>query len=47
MALKFILVLPPKLAQAFQVPQLLTALAGGVIAIIVHKALPEQYRRSL
>ncbi|MGB9662414.1 MAG: ECF transporter S component [Moorellaceae bacterium] len=43
--LKFILVLPPKLAQAFQVPQLLTALAGGVIALLVHKALPERYKR--
>ncbi|AOQ22817.1 hypothetical protein MTAT_29020 [Moorella thermoacetica] len=47
LALKFILVLPPKLAQAFQIPQLFTALAGGVIAVIVHKALPEQYKRPL
>ncbi|MGI9862833.1 hypothetical protein SDD30_15755 [Moorella naiadis] len=45
LALKFILVLPPKLAHAFQIPQLLTALAGGVIAVIVHKALPEQERK--
>jgi zinc transporter ZupT len=37
--------LPPKIATAFTLPQLYTALAGGVVALVVHQLLPEQYKR--
>lgn len=44
-AIKFLLNFPPKIAQAFQLPQLLTALAGGAIAIFVYRLIPEQYKK--
>jgi len=38
-AVRFIVSVPPKIAQMMQVPQLVTALAGGAIAIILSEIL--------
>ncbi|MGI6486167.1 MAG: hypothetical protein ACOX15_07710 [Tepidanaerobacteraceae bacterium] len=38
-AVRLIVSVPPPVAQAMQVPQLYTAILGGIIAIIVEKAL--------
>lgn len=35
----YLVSVPPPVAKAMQFPQLLTALAGGVIAIVVERAL--------
>jgi hypothetical protein len=41
----YVLNLPPKLAQAFQIPQLYTAFAGGAFALFIYRMLPVQYRK--
>jgi len=38
-AVRFIVSVPPPVAQAMQVPQLYTAILGGVVAIVVEKVL--------
>jgi hypothetical protein len=38
-AVRFVVAVPPKIAQMMQVPQLITALAGGVIAILLSEIL--------
>jgi len=45
MAINFLFSFPPQLAKAFQLPQLFTALAGGIIAMVVYKMLPAQYKK--
>lgn len=45
LAINFLFTFPPRLAQAFQLPQLITALVGGVIALAVYRMLPLQYKR--
>lgn len=40
-AVNFIIQVPPKVAQALSFPQLVTALTGGVIAIIILRYLPK------
>jgi len=41
LAVNFIIQVPPKVAQALSFPQLVTALTGGVIAIIILRYLPK------
>ena len=41
LAVNFIIQVPPKVAQALSFPQLITALIGGVIAVMILKYLPE------
>ena len=38
-AVRFFVQAPPKMVQAMQVPQLITALTGGAIALVVASAL--------
>jgi hypothetical protein len=38
-AVRFVVAVPPKIAQMMQVPQLMTALAGGAIAILLSEIL--------
>jgi hypothetical protein len=38
-AVKFVVEVPPKIAQAMQIPQLITALTGGVVALVVEGIL--------
>jgi hypothetical protein len=38
-AVRFVVDVPPKIAQMMQVPQLITAIAGGAIAIILSEIL--------
>lgn len=45
-AVRFMVDLPPKVASMMQVPQLLTALAGGVLAIIIARLLAFQGLKS-
>ncbi|HQD40547.1 MAG: ECF transporter S component [Firmicutes bacterium] len=40
-AVKLVAQLPPQVARAMQWPQLVTAIAGGLIAIAVSRALPQ------
>jgi hypothetical protein len=46
-AINFLFTFPPQLAQAFQLPQLITAFAGGAIALTVYRMLPLQYKKRI
>ncbi|KJS83749.1 MAG: hypothetical protein JM58_12175 [Peptococcaceae bacterium BICA1-8] len=41
LAVNYIVQVPPKVAQALSFPQLITALIGGIIAVIILNYLPE------
>lgn len=45
-AVRYLVEVPPRVAQAMQIPQLLTALAGGVIALLVGGAVRKALKRS-
>lgn len=45
-AVRYLVEVPPRVAQAMQVPQLLTALCGGAIALLVEKAVRKALDRS-
>jgi uncharacterized membrane protein len=45
-AVRYLVEVPPRVAQAMQIPQLLTALAGGAIALLIGKAVKRALGRS-
>ncbi len=45
-AVRYLVEVPPRVAQAMQIPQLLTALAGGAIALLVGGAVKRALKRS-
>ncbi len=45
-AVRLLVSLPPPVAKAMQIPQLYTALAGGVIALIAEKVLDAAFKNS-
>ena len=44
-AVRYLVEVPPRVAQAMQIPQLLTALAGGAIALLVGGAVKRALKR--
>ena len=45
-AVRYLVEVPPRVAQAMQIPQLLTALAGGAIALLVGGAVKRALKQS-